>query len=428
MTGVQQVQSLCIFGAPLGTGNLGLTALGLSVLDELTRRLPNVELNLFDNEQGVRRKALAVGARNVKVVQRGAQISRRVWRGESLWTMSAASRFAPFANANVRASDACRAVLDISGGDSFADIYGQKQLNLVTLPKVIALQRGVPLLLLPQTYGPFTNPRSAQLATRIVGSARQAWARDRDSFDRLCELAGDAFDPARHRCGVDVAFALRACDPGERVGDLRSWLGSGDPIVGINVSGLLYLRSAESRERFGLADEYPDVVYQLVRRLLDESGVRVLLVPHVLGLGDESDDRACAMLASRVDDQRRVAVLAPGLRADETKHVIGRLDWFIGARMHATIAALSSRTPVAGIAYSDKFRGVFAECGVPDRVLDARHLRATDLVDAALAAWKARDQDEATIRLRVPGVEDTLRSQFDDLVEVVTSEGRHVAS
>lgn len=37
-----------------------------------------------------------------------------------------------------------------------------------------------------------------------------AWARDERSFDVLKDLLGDAFDPLRHRSGVDVAFGLPA--------------------------------------------------------------------------------------------------------------------------------------------------------------------------------------------------------------------------
>ena len=57
-------------------------------------------------------------------------------------------------------------------------------------------------------------------------------------------------------------------------------------------------------------------------------------------------------------------MLSPDLDASEVKWCISKLDWFVGSRMHATIAALSSGVPCAAIAYSRKFRGVFATLGV----------------------------------------------------------------
>jgi colanic acid/amylovoran biosynthesis protein len=407
---------ISLFGAPLDTGNLGVSALGLSTIAEIARRIPHVELTVFDHRRGARPLDVQVDGCSLTGARRGAWISRRLYRGESLWSMLAASRLAPRANANVRCIDASSAVLDLSGGDSFADIYGQKQLDLVTLPKRIARNRRRPLFLLPQTYGPFTSPRSLAMAVDILTSVERAWARDPSSYARLQDILGDAFDATRHREGVDVAFALPASDPGDRVEGLNRWLAREGPTVGVNVSGLLANAGQDARDRFGLSAEYVTAMQELVARLLRQDDVRVLLVPHVRGAGGESDDVACQELAARLGSTDRVALLPDGLGADEVKHVVGRLTWFIGARMHATIAALSSGVPAAAVAYSDKFQGVFDRCGVGDRVLDARRLGTAELADAAVAAFEAREDDRLRLSRQLPAVMDTLREQFDELV------------
>jgi colanic acid/amylovoran biosynthesis protein len=411
-----------LFGASLDTGNLGVSALGLSALSEIAMRRADVEVTMFDHRRGLRPLDVSVAGRTVSGERRGAWISRRLYRGESLWTMLAASRLAPWANANVRSIDASSAVLDASGGDSFADIYGQKQLDLVMIPKQIALNRRRPLILLPQTYGPFSSPRSLELAVKILVSVDRAWARDPSSYARLQDILGDAFDATKHREGVDVAFALPATDPGNRLGDLAAWLEHEGPTVGVNVSGLLANTGQDARDRFGLSTNYLAAMQGVVRTLLRREDVRVLLVPHVRGPGGESDDAACKELASRVGSADRVAVLPDGLRADEVKHVVGRLAWLIGARMHATIAALSSGVPAAAVAYSDKFQGVFDRCGVGHRVLDARRLGTADLVDAADAAFEAREADRLTLARHLPAITDALREQFDELASRLTAQ------
>jgi colanic acid/amylovoran biosynthesis protein len=143
--------SVGIFGAPLDSGNLGVSALGLATLFNLHARIPGLQATMFDNGSGVRRQSLEIGDRHIDVHLRGAWISRRVHRTESLWTMSAAARAAPWSNANVRFLRCTKAVLDISGGDSFTDLYGKLRVNLVTLPKQLTLRLGLPLFLLPQT-------------------------------------------------------------------------------------------------------------------------------------------------------------------------------------------------------------------------------------------------------------------------------------
>ena len=49
----------------------------------------------------------------------------------------------------------------------------------------------------------------------------------------------------------------------------------------------------------------------------------------------------------------------------QAKSYISGLDFVVSGRMHACIAAVSSGTPVAPIAYSRKFSGVFGVVGYP---------------------------------------------------------------
>ena len=67
-------------------------------------------------------------------------------------------------------------------------------------------------------------------------------------------------------------------------------------------------------------------------------------------------------------------ILAPEFRSpSEAKSYISGLDFFMGARMHATIAAFSSGVPVIPMAYSRKFAGLFGTLGY-DRTVDLKAL------------------------------------------------------
>lgn len=405
---------LCVVGAPLDTGNLGVSALGLSTLAAVARRRGDTKVTLFDNGSTVREGTWSFPGGQLHVTQRGMWLSRRLHRPESLWQMRLTSVLPRPVNANVRDMAQARAVWDLSGGDSFSDIYGSKRYAQVTNPKRVALRAGRRLVLLPQTYGPFRSPTSRTLARAIVLGASEVWARDVESHERLRDLLGDEFDPDRHRLGVDVAFTLPAMEPAEEVlGDIRGWLADPEPVVGVNVSGLLTTQHA--REQFGLAANHEDVLAELVGRLLD-SGCRVVLVPHVLGVIGEVDNVACRRLAARLDVGPRLAVLSDDLDAVTAKWIIGRLDWMTGARMHATIAALSSFTPVTGIAYSDKMHGVFESCGVRDQVADARRLDRTDLVDALWEGFQKRDDVRDRLGEHVPTTVRRAEATFDHLV------------
>lgn len=413
-----------LFGAPLDTGNRGVDVLGLSIIWGLAQRLDNLQLTVYDNGRGTRQDQVRVADLSMSVGFRGGRISRKVHRGDSLWSMYAASCTSPYFNANVRAIDAAIAVLDISGGDSFTDLYSKKQLDLVTLPKRIALERRKPLFLLPQTYGPFREEVNERLAADIVGRSRQAWARDEHSFERLRVLLGDEFDPRRHRLGVDVGFGLPPREPAQSIGRIDDWLHERLPTIGLNVSGMLYSDPLEAQRKFGLKANYRDAMDRLVDRMLHETDTRIVLVPHVGGgaMASESDTRACEAIARTHAATGRVATIPDGLAADEIKHIIGRVDWFAGARMHSTISAMSMRRPTAAVAYSYKFLGTFEACGIGDRVLDARTLDTGELVEALYDAWQQREQDFPRLERHLIDVELRLTEQFDSLAASIRAE------
>lgn len=405
---------ICISGAALDTGNLGVSALGISVVAALVARLPDARITLFDHGAGHGPLDVHLPDATVRVERRGAWFSKRLYRPESLISGGLQASLGLRRNGNVRAMADAVAVLDISGGDSFSDIYGLERFASVVLPKRLALRLGSPLILLPQTYGPFRGQRARRLAADIVRRSDRAWARDAESMERLCELVGADYDPERHLQAVDVAFALPAVKPD--VSDEEGWWTAGSPLVGINVSGLLCNDVDAAKQRFGLIADVMEALVVLVDRFL-AGGVRVVLVPHVRGGSLESDDRACQLVQERTDPSgQRVRTLPPGLSASETKWLIAQTDWVIGGRMHATIAALSSSVPVAGIAYSDKFAGVFASCGIGEQALDARTLTTEELVDAAWSGWQRRGEIAQELRDRVPSVVAKANGQFDELV------------
>jgi polysaccharide pyruvyl transferase WcaK-like protein len=252
-----------------------------------------------------------------------------------------------------------------------------------------------------------------------------AWARDHESYELLAALAGDEHDPERHRLGVDMAFLLERHEPDLAATTLRRWLDERDrPLVGVNVSGLLY-NQADSGNRFGLSFHYPTVMRRLVTRLLQESDARIVLVDHVLARRardvGEVDAVASSDLVARIDERHRSRVthVPPGLDACETKWIIAQTDWFCGARMHATIGALSSGVPAAAIGYSMKTRAVFETCGLEAEVTDVSGLDEAAVVEQLWESWTRHDQVRATLAGRLPYVLTTAHRQMDDIAAAI---------
>ncbi|MHC4996485.1 MAG: polysaccharide pyruvyl transferase family protein [Planctomycetota bacterium] len=419
---MEEHQRFCLFGAAPDTSNLGVSALCRSITDNLSTRGVS-ELTVFDNGNGERYEDVYSHSTRIRRHHFGPIHTRRFYRPANLLNMRVCGRLNVDLNPGIRAIRNAAAVLDISGGDSFSEIYGARRFDQVIQMKQLAIQQRVPLVLMPQTYGPFNTHDGFETARQIVRHAAMAWARDPQSFDVLRELLGNKFDSNRHRLGVDVAFGLDTV-PMDLSGDPRLQKAllapRRRPCVGINVSGMLYNQDQIAQSRFGLRANYREVVNSICDRLLETSEATLLFVPHVNAPNGaiESDVDACREVYERLRVQWPDRVLLAPSTNDprQAKWLIGHTDWFCGGRMHATIAALSSGVPATVLAYSPKARGVFETCGLGPLAIDLRRETSQSVVARLLRGWMERSAHWASLVRVMPRVHAKLDDQFDVLL------------
>jgi colanic acid/amylovoran biosynthesis protein len=423
-------KTFALFGAAPDTPNRGVSALFRCVAEGVGNALPNSRLLVFDNHFGIREDSVKlVSGVDYGFTRIGARGGRRYYAPENLATMAAFAslgRSLGDLHPYIRLLDRCDAVLDVSAGDSFSDIYGSHRFWSIVRPKLIAIRRDLPLLLLPQTYGPFRGDRTRRIARDAVLAASMAWARDRYSFEVLRELLGDKFDGALHRDGVDMAFNLPAVDPGAKLGrEVRQLLcrKSNHLLVGLNISGLIALQPETAARRFEMRADYLPALVGFIRTVLKQPDVRLLLIPHVMGppgsLG--SDTEACLKTLEQLDPHLRSRIVITSRHLDEceVKWLISKMDWFCGTRMHSTIAALSSGVPTAAVAYSDKTRGVFASCGLESEVIDPRRLETRAFTERLMESFENRERTRQLLSISVDSVKARATEQFAQIIKML---------
>lgn len=237
-------------------------------------------------------------------------------------------------------------VLDIGAGDSFADIYGFKRFAFLWASKEMALLRRTPLLLSPQTIGPFTRQPQKAMAAHAMNGAYAVMARDPESMRAIAAMAPQA----RAIQSVDVAFRLPFERPSRTPG--------GPLEIGVNVSGLLFNGGYGGANEYGLDVDYADLMRRFIARQVARSNTRVHLICHVVSELIAADDDA--RVADRLAEEFPEAVRVPNFTSpSDAKSYIAGLDFLVAGRMHACIAAYSTGVPVVPIAYSRKFSGLF---------------------------------------------------------------------
>ena len=409
---------------------MGVSALFASASSGLLRRIPDLDLAIFDSGNGVRKEMFRVNGDDPVLLRFvGIRIGRRYYRYENLQFMRLASKLGGFGTRicpGLRCIAESKVVCDVSGGDSFTDMYPDDRIEEHAGYKELVLDSGLPLVLLPQTYGPFD--KSLERATRIVRNCEACFARDERSFETLKTMLGSEFDPDRHRSGVDMAFGLEARKPQENLhSDIQDWIDDGaSPLVGFNVSGLIGRSPETGREHYGFKADYRAVLLGFFTELLSTTDSRVVLIPHVMSpYSEESDSLASQWVIDALPREYadRIRMSSVDLDQCEVKWLISKMDWFCGTRMHATIAALSSEVPTATISYSDKALGVFESCGQGGEVFDPRVLGSNVIVEALIDAFHRRVEVKASLTNSIGRVRAQASSQMDEIAEIVRAAG-----
>lgn len=417
---------ICLLGASPGSDNRGVAALVTGASTAALHAFPGGQVFLLDYGRTAARfqfhqsTGLAelelVNIRFSKTVQLRNNIARLLLAAAWYRLLPSKKLKARFASRNPILARLLEAdvIGSIAGGDSFSDIYGLSRLIYVALPQLLILLLGRPLVLLPQTLGPFKGLIARQIARYILRQAAVVYSRDQESIDDVRSLVGP---PARQfRTCCDLAFAMMPFAPaGERMEKLRT-LEAGRPLVGLNVSGLLYMGGYRRDNMFGLQADYRELVHAIVR-LFVQAGANVLLVSHVFGQDAESDPPACAAIHRELGAEcaGRLHLLEGEYDAQEIKHVIGRCDFFLGSRMHACIAALSQTVPTIGLAYSRKFRGVFRSIHVEEFAIDLHEVDAASVLKRIAVAHASRDEIRSRLQKNIPAARTSVLQLFSRL-------------
>ncbi|MCK5508625.1 MAG: polysaccharide pyruvyl transferase family protein [Desulfobacterales bacterium] len=330
--------------ADLNSGNMGCNALGYSailILEETAKLLKRSFKYTFFNEIEIKSLAQYDNIDGTKIQFVPPALTLRSKVKKILKRRGASIKYFN------RSYESCDLFFEISGGDSFSDIYGIQRPRLLNLYHAKAARDGKPLVFLPQTIGPFKSNKAKKIASKSLSYASHVFVRDPISFKKALKFIVQN----KVTQTIDMAFFM---DYDSQKKDI------GMPRIGINPSGLLWNGGYTGDNQFGLKTDYKELVARIIEELSNRK-YEIVLVPHVLhgpGYHIEDDYKVCKWLQHKYS----FCKIAPFFYTPvEAKSFISGLDLLIGSRMHCCIAAYSSGVPIYPLAYSRKFKGLFKE-------------------------------------------------------------------
>jgi len=169
-----------------------------------------------------------------------------------------------------------------------------------------------------------------------------------------------------------------------------------DIIIGItgNPDVIPYLAGCVSNGYTTRYYEYAQLFAGAIDNFIDcHKSVTVLLIAHVFR-PDSDDIKMHEAIYSKIMHKDKVQLLREYYTADEVKGVIASCDLFVGSRMHATIAAVSTGVPTVAVGHAHKFQGVLGDLLGPESLIDIRgnncNMLGSKLQSAMNYAWDNR--------------------------------------
>ncbi len=302
-----------------------------------------------------------------------------------------------------------RAVLAV-GGDNYSLDYNGKPIVCTALDD-LAISRGKPLVIWGASVGPFS--RDPAYEKYIINHFRNVHIFARESLT-LDYLNRQGLVENVHLV-ADPAFLLEPAEPAGEKLDMPIH----DGCIGVNISPLM-ARFAGVETLDGWMAKSAGIVESIIHK----TGRNVYLIPHVSGGRESYKDHSflCKVAGLLNGKKAKVFVVPDTLDAAETKWVISKMDLFVGARTHSTIASLSSFVPTLSLGYSLKSRGInqdvyghtnycmHGENITPDAVTDTvSHMLSesrsiTEQLKVSIPRMKDRALNAGAILKRIVGV------------------------
>lgn len=285
------------------------------------------------------------------------------------------------------------------GGDLYSDDYGLRTIVEHSKDIITAHLLNKPVVIYAESLGPFDSRLSSWIARNALNRANLITVREEISKQNLDKLGVNV--PPIY-ITADPAFLFKPA-PRKRVQEILAMEGISEterPIIGVTMGNTNLMGSAKKSNKvkllkslyykmqyvlpesifrpfmlkllnskcysgFSKSAASSETIAKVIDYCIEKYNAKILLIPHVIPLpGAFFDDRNLLQeIYSLVNNKNSVKNIG-NYSGDELKGIIGSCDMFIGAKMHATIAATSQSIPTVAIAFGHKFFGVFRILGL----------------------------------------------------------------
>ncbi|MDN7126968.1 polysaccharide pyruvyl transferase family protein [Pseudidiomarina sp. 1APR75-33.1] len=291
-------------------------------------------------------------------------------------------------------------ILDASGfafGDQWSHLIAWDRLGSSTAR---LRQQGIPVIVLPQALGPFTEAASAKAFAPVLEHANLVYARDDQSLSFCQQLSKDTSN--LKRC-PDFTNLIKGLPAAEFDSEQHQ---------------TCFIPNSKMLEKRKDGDRYVDFMVAAIRAAQDAEAKPFILIHEA-----DADRRLTAKIQAQLATP--VPVLDPG-HALKIKWIIGQSRSVISSRFHGLVSALSQGVPVLATGWSHKYHELLADYGCAGQLIDIAdgHSDALQALQRLMSDNELHQQLQATIVAQGQWQREAVTQMWNEVFAQLPDQGK----
>jgi polysaccharide pyruvyl transferase WcaK-like protein len=249
---------------------------------------------------------------------------------------------------------------------------------------LVAKLLGKPVVMLPNSVGPFRTAIGRTLSRVALNNCLFVLIRDKPSYGIVQGLS------VRSSKILTSDTALLFEGSNQRSGSKGRRIGVSPGLYGYSLS----------EKKIG---EYVSAHAVALDRAVEVLDVSVVFLPHYVS-GFRNDDLQISKAIYDKMKHRERAVVIDAASVEEFKSLISDVDLVVSSKMHPCVLASSSFVPSLCVAYDHKQTGFFASLGMDRDVIPLQSVTSEKLFGRILDLWSRKDERRLFLEKHIPSL------------------------
>jgi len=296
-------------------------------------------------------------------------------------------------------------IIDLSG-DGFSDDYGIKASVFSCWNILLSKILEKPIVIYAQSIGPFKYWLTRFLSVFCLNKVDLLIVRENITKNYLKNIGVYQ----KIYLAADPAFLLEAASP-DRICDIlrkENVDRNKQPIVGFSVSQHLYEIDNSKSPRI---NRYVLIMARIIDYIITTFNAQILLIPHVTNTENTIDDRFVGeKIFEHIQFKKNIILINNEYTSEELKGIISQCNVFIGARMHANIAAVSMCVPTLAIAYSHKTYGIMKLLNMEKYIVDFKTMTFEEFIQIFNEIWHNQNVIRTSLEFNIKKIKEKAKS------------------